>query len=156
MGFDRLNFKDVAMDCLCSICKGVFENPVQLEECQHIYCRECIQKWTTFSRDMGNGLLCPADEMPMSDLVAIPFELKSKLDCLVIDCKNKSNGCDIKVRLDQYDDHLLDCEHYKDIDNSGSGDLDCDNKLVQDLPDPHTPADMMYFFQHGHFPVDMK
>jgi len=35
---------DLSEDLTCTLCHFAFKNPVQIEECGHIYCKVCYQQ----------------------------------------------------------------------------------------------------------------
>ena len=46
MGIDSdLAVNEVDGELLCSICTGILENPVEIEECEHMFCEGCIRRW---------------------------------------------------------------------------------------------------------------
>lgn len=63
MGFDTERFIDakLAEEFKCGIWLEVFEEPVMISACDHIYCRECITEW------LKTDTICPVDRTPIED-----------------------------------------------------------------------------------------
>jgi hypothetical protein len=56
MGFEENRFVDnISDDFKCSICLEVFENPIMSPNCEHLFCKECINRW------IGQHISCPID-----------------------------------------------------------------------------------------------
>ena len=46
MGIDsELMDAKVDEEFICSICTEILENPVEIKDCEHIFCDECIRPW---------------------------------------------------------------------------------------------------------------
>jgi len=43
-GYDYKYISEVPEDLICSLCHFPFKNPVHVEKCGHIYCKECFQQ----------------------------------------------------------------------------------------------------------------
>ena len=102
MGFDIERFSGkVNEGLLCSICRDVFEDPLQAP-CEHAFCSSCIYAWLTHYNT------CPEDRLPLwpSDLKPIFRYMRNDLDALKIRCDNESRGCKALVRLDVLKTHL--------------------------------------------------
>ncbi|CAF1247721.1 unnamed protein product [Rotaria sp. Silwood1] len=113
MGFDIERFPNIIdEELICSICRGVLQDPLQIPSCEHIFCRRCIEEW------LSQTQICPVDRTPieMNQLKLVPRILKNLLNRLEIMCENE--GCTTVVKLDVLASHLADCEYDK-------------NKLIQ-------------------------
>src|SRR5882757_6014744 len=110
MGFDLDRFvnRDQIDDILlCSICNDVLEQPVQLKECEHAFCAECIDEW------FAQRKTCPIDRRNVSDgeINRSPRVIKSLLVKLEIKCEFVSFGCETIVTLEYLSSHLSSCNY---------------------------------------------
>ncbi len=56
MGIEENRFvNSIADDFKCSICLEVFDNPIMTANCEHIFRKECINRW------IGEHMCCPID-----------------------------------------------------------------------------------------------
>ncbi|CAF2537232.1 unnamed protein product [Rotaria sp. Silwood2] len=110
MGFDIQRFPNVIdEELICSICRGVLQDPLQIPSCEHTFCRTCIEEW------LSQTQTCPIDRTPIeiNQLKLVPRILKNLLNRLEIKCENE--GCITIVKLDVLANHLTDCEYNKNI-----------------------------------------
>uniref|UniRef100_A0A8D9EG61 E3 ubiquitin-protein ligase NRDP1 n=1 Tax=Cacopsylla melanoneura TaxID=428564 RepID=A0A8D9EG61_9HEMI len=108
MGYELVRFiGEVDEELICSICSGVFEEPLQAPTCEHAFCKACINEW------ISRQPTCPVDRLPITaaQLRPAPRLLRKLLSRLVISCDNASYGCTTAVKLDSYATHLTECEH---------------------------------------------
>ena len=107
MGFDIERFIDsVDEELICPICESVLENPLQIIECEHVFCSDCITKWI----QTGNQT-CPCDRKTIQkdDLRSPRFVIKF-LEKLQIKCDFTSQGCDSIVKLEHLSQHCKQCK----------------------------------------------
>ena len=38
-------FKKIEDDCVCSICTGITQSPIQCTKCKHNFCQACLDNW---------------------------------------------------------------------------------------------------------------
>lgn len=96
----------------CSVCAELLEDPVMLKECEHLFCRICINRWIAAQQ---SGLTCPDCRtafVPMDDIkppcrVVRNLITEIKLKCPFRPCKEV-------VRYADLDAHKLDCAHNPD------------------------------------------
>ncbi|XP_033342863.1 E3 ubiquitin-protein ligase NRDP1 [Megalopta genalis] len=108
MGFSVNRFQgEVDQELICVICSGVLEDPIQIPECEHTFCRTCIKEW------MKRQATCPIDHTPITSeqLRAAPRILRNMLTRLCISCDNIMYGCQAIVKLDSLVSHLEQCEY---------------------------------------------
>jgi E3 ubiquitin-protein ligase NRDP1 len=92
MGYDVARFLgDVENDVICPICREVLEDPLQVPECEHAFCKDCIQEWLT------RQTWCPIDrgELVADRLKPVPRILRNLLSKLDISCDNAKYGCQV-------------------------------------------------------------
>jgi len=110
MGYDVKRFvslEDWAQEFICSICMGVFEDPVQTE-CLHTFCHDCITKW------LSNNSTCPLDMLPITsftDLKPLPLISQNQLGLLRIHCDFEELGCNQTIKLANLPDHRSTCTY---------------------------------------------
>lgn len=106
MGLDTARFVDLAYagELTCTICKGIFVNPVQCGM-EHIFCKECIES------HVSSESQCPIEghSLTMGQLMPAPQIVGKLMALLQIHCDNQSNGCEEVVRLSDLKNHLYDC-----------------------------------------------
>ncbi|OQV15658.1 E3 ubiquitin-protein ligase NRDP1 [Hypsibius exemplaris] len=113
MGFDIDRFEDpdsVDRELICSICGGVFENPVELESCEHVFCSACIERWLLESSK------CPIDRKSVHSKSgntprAAPRIFRTLLQRMRIRCTFHEHGCGELLALDNVDRHQGTCVH---------------------------------------------
>ena len=106
MGYDAVRFVNpVDEEFLCSICLGVFENPVH-GRCGHTYCRTCIIDWIT-----NHENTCPLDRISLypEELVEAPLPLKNLINRLLIKCEYECEGCTHVCMISSYNIHHYNC-----------------------------------------------
>ena len=61
------NLQTLDASMRCEICRGLFRNPVSLNECQHTFCSECIRNSLTeqAKRVRQGGPTCPSCRAPL-------------------------------------------------------------------------------------------
>uniref|UniRef100_A0A1A9WZR6 E3 ubiquitin-protein ligase NRDP1 n=1 Tax=Glossina brevipalpis TaxID=37001 RepID=A0A1A9WZR6_9MUSC len=108
MGYDLQRFQgEVDEELICPVCCGVLEEPVEAAECEHTFCRTCINDW--LSRQSS----CPLDtnSLTVANLRPASRIMKRLLSRLSITCNNAGRGCTLILRLDALNSHLEECEH---------------------------------------------
>ncbi|XP_017067964.1 E3 ubiquitin-protein ligase NRDP1 [Drosophila eugracilis] len=108
MGFDLNNIVgNVDEELICPICTDVLEEPVQSSECEHAYCRACIDKW------MLQKQICPVDRSVLlyTHLVPVSRLMRNMLARLKIKCSFSQNGCAQLLALEDFRTHVATCEH---------------------------------------------
>src|SRR6266487_4502760 len=110
MGFDiEIFIGEVDNNLICSICAGVFEDPVQLD-CDHTFCKRCISSW--FKR---NHNTCPIDRnfVPKSmqrNLKSATRTVKNIINGLKVKCIYEIQGCNCHIQLETRESHVLQCK----------------------------------------------
>lgn len=107
MGYDVKRFTNLEGwdDVICSICFGVFEEPVTTK-CRHTFCKDCVYQWCQSSNT------CPLDHLPIlgiQDLVPAPLCLQNLMGRLKIHCDYQEQGCNEIVKLEDLSHHKSVC-----------------------------------------------
>ncbi|XP_055341739.1 LOW QUALITY PROTEIN: E3 ubiquitin-protein ligase NRDP1-like [Paramacrobiotus metropolitanus] len=118
MGFDCDRFENpsqVDAELICSICSGVFDNPVQLPECEHVFCAVCIERWLLESSK------CPLDRKSIQSSPGeprgryaprpAPRIFRTLLGRMRIRCLFHTHGCSQLLNLEHLEQHQLTCPH---------------------------------------------
>ena len=89
----------------CSICYNVYNTPVKLTSCTHIFCSGCITKAWIATKS------CPIcrSESAHGDLEYEPVQLKH--DDLRVKCAHRDNGCDELSLPEKYHEHIQNCPY---------------------------------------------
>jgi len=109
-GYDYDFITDVPEDLVCALCYFAFKNPVQIEECGHIYCKDCYQQMKDHAENSGEELLCPLDR----EKIDVTRVFKDKSDerrvlNLMVKCQNFGDKCDWAGELRDVLDHERNC-----------------------------------------------
>ncbi|KAL8607391.1 hypothetical protein ACOMHN_024416 [Nucella lapillus] len=99
---DRLRF-------LCPVHKGVLRNTRQTP-CGHRVCHECVTLWLNGATSKP----CPAGEGDCEEVtqtnVTHDRSVQREIRNILVFCKNKSEGCPLKIPFKHYRSHLDDCD----------------------------------------------
>ncbi|XP_054163877.1 E3 ubiquitin-protein ligase NRDP1-like [Oppia nitens] len=109
MGIDLEIFnEDVSDDLRCSICLEVYDQPIQIATCKHIFCAHCIHKWI---EKCGQQPTCPHDRRKISKYVLkqAPKLIKKEINQLKVKCNFRSNGCFASIKYSDLKQHLNTC-----------------------------------------------
>ncbi|CAG2181395.1 unnamed protein product, partial [Oppiella nova] len=95
----------------CSICYGVLENPVQIVDCEHTFCLNCIQEWVRRTPK------CPIDRRDITSESLKPASrlLNSFLNRLEMKCSFREFGCNSIVNMETMVAHTSECTFNPDI-----------------------------------------
>ncbi|KAI9453154.1 hypothetical protein BJY52DRAFT_1205548 [Lactarius psammicola] len=125
---------------LCCICRMPFVEPTTSRTCAHSFCHDCIRPALQASPH------CPIDRSPLSPQDMTPSN-PIMVDELIVECLNRSNGCEFTCQR-----HLL-AAHLKDdclfVEHAAHG---CSwtgpRSALQDTHTPHCPyAALQGFFR---------
>ena len=106
---DKNNFIGVSGDInefSCGICHEIFVNPVFTQCCQQSFCSECINKW------LERKNICPYDRQPLTrnGLSQPPRAFMNLFKNLKIKCNFHSKGCQQLMKINDLENHLLNCD----------------------------------------------
>jgi E3 ubiquitin-protein ligase NRDP1 len=69
-GYDLSRFIGLSQseseELICSICQGIFRNPVVTNCCLQAFCEQCINNW------LENNNTCPYDRQPLNRSQLLP------------------------------------------------------------------------------------
>lgn len=109
MGYERERFVgEVDEELVCAVCGLILKDPVQIRQCEHCFCHDCIEEWWKHRH------ICPIDRTVVpswDDVIAPPRIVKNMLARLVISCDNHSFGCTETIRLECLPSHLNQCQY---------------------------------------------
>lgn len=108
MGYDTIRFHGpIDEELICSICHGVLENPVKTINCEHDFCKKCINRWLSMNST------CPVDRSNTirNNLKVGSRLLRVLLSRLNISCDFAAEGCKEILQLDLLKDHLKNCPY---------------------------------------------
>ena len=106
MGYKNELFEEQVDDELkCPICECVLENAVQGVDCEHLFCLDCIQQ----RLQTCSAKICPLDRSQLAHLKSPPKIILKLLNNLKIKCNFSDNGCAIKLKLSELNQHSLVC-----------------------------------------------
>ena len=109
MGYDPERFTcPVNQELICTICFGVLEDPLEVPDCEHAFCKACIHTWLVDHQECPMSRCC---SLTRNQLNQAPRILKNLLSELTIKCEYAAVGCEGVVTLDQLQSHLSQCEH---------------------------------------------
>lgn len=107
MGYDISQFVDsdrISSSLICTICTDVLRDPVMIDECEHVYCQECLETWLESSET------CPADRKPVDgNFRPAPRMFRNMIDELAVRCPYADKGCSEAYALGQAYSHAKNC-----------------------------------------------
>jgi len=109
-GYDYEFVTDLSEDLICTLCHFAFKNPVQIEECGHIYCQVCFQQLKDHAENNCTELLCPLDRqiIDVTRVFKDKFNERRVLN-LTVKCKNYGDECNWTGELRQALEHETSC-----------------------------------------------
>ena len=114
MGFDIKRFRDcdVKEEFVCPICCDILEDPILLEDCEHVFCRQCIEQWLR----KCEFKLCPIDRQDINNKPLRPPQrsFRNLILSLEMRCEFHSNGCLEYIRIEEMSVHSSQC-HFNPI-----------------------------------------
>lgn len=112
MGYDinRFDRDSIPEDYICPICRDVLAEPLMVDNCEHIFCSDCIFKW--INREGS----CPVDRnRTNASLLRQPMRsFRNLLGKLIIKCDFEGNGCDRAMAIDDLLAHVNQCKFNPD------------------------------------------
>ncbi|CAD8043807.1 unnamed protein product [Paramecium primaurelia] len=99
-----VNPESIDENFLCGICCQLVVNPKECENCQHLYCLECIQDW------LKKNKICPYRCTEGEIKLKEPHRfVKNSISHLNLKCQNAD--CDQIIELGLMDSHYKECKH---------------------------------------------
>ena len=101
---------------ICSICTELFDDVIMLKECEHYFCRGCIEDWVKAKRGSAGPsgakrVTCPECRIkfsPKSDLKPAGRLMRNLLGDVAMKCAFKA--CDEVVSYKDFGDHTDHCD----------------------------------------------
>ena len=93
-------YKFKVCDFICSLCKGVLNQPVA-DYCGHLFCQKCFETYLSTSQ------ICPVTRSPL--VIDQPIEMptvRNYLNKMYMKCKNNKEGCTWKGQLKELNEHI--------------------------------------------------
>jgi len=93
-GYDYVFITDLPEDLVCTLCHLAFKNPLQIEECGHIFCKLCFDQMVEHAESNSLDITCPLDRQKIH--IARVFKDKSderKVLNLIVQCPNFGDNC---------------------------------------------------------------
>jgi len=109
-GYDYDFLTVIPEDLICTLCHFPFQNPLQIEHCGHIFCKECYEQIKDHAETNNVELCCPLDRH-IIDVTRV-FNDKSderKVLSLKVKCPNFAVGCAWTGELREALDHERKC-----------------------------------------------
>lgn len=98
---DKLNGFKIKnkIDCnlKCNICLEVFNIPVALKECGHVFCKDCINEWNSN---------CPNCRIKYSGYINM-YNLENIINNIIVYCKNEE--CKKIMKYEYMKEHINNC-----------------------------------------------
>ena len=93
--------KDYGSELICFICKTLIFDAIICDECQNIFCTQCIAKWSLVNPETC-PLRCKLKARELSNVI------KNFLSKIKLRCKYDVNGCEEILNYNEYFTHLTD------------------------------------------------
>ena len=93
---------------MCPICRCPFVDPVVLRDCDHCFCRDCLNlTWTEYHPSGPSGR-CPTcrTQTRLAPKSAVNKILINILDGLVVRCPKHDDGCTVEMKRGEVQDHI--------------------------------------------------
>lgn len=123
---------------ICSICQDVFDEPVSLVECEHLFCKSCI---SSVRKNEDGQILCPLCKVEIHKEPKQPHRFMLNLwKELKLKCKWHKEGCQKELTVEENSKHTEECEHNPENKNKcercggkQTDEHDCVNHLKNQL-----------------------
>ncbi len=96
---------------ICEICGKVLQSPRATPCCSNMFCLHCLEFWIEYYG------ICPkrCGEIEAATLIKKSVIEKS-IQALSVNCKYSSNGCKVKLQLEEKVKHEKKCQKKEDVD----------------------------------------
>jgi len=97
-------------DFICTLCHLVLKNPLQLEDCGHIFCKSCYENMKSHTEANSLELLCPLDRLKIHPTHVFKDKAtERKILNLEVQCSNFGDGCKWTGELRNIQNHEENC-----------------------------------------------
>jgi len=100
----RLLAETVDPNFICLICQNILWKPVACNACLNHFCKSCISNW------LPKKNTCPICRATYQESRPAPIMI-SLVSKLQFTCKNKQNGCEVKISYDTLEKHEKECSY---------------------------------------------
>jgi len=109
-GYDYVFITDISEDLVCTLCHLAFKNPLQIEECGHIFCKLCFDQMVEHAESNSLDITCPLDrqKIDVSRVFKDKFHERKVLN-LVVQCPNYGDNCQWTGELREALEHENQC-----------------------------------------------
>jgi len=109
-GYDYIFITDLPEDLVCTLCHLAFKNPLQIEECGHIFCKLCFDQMVEHAEKNSLDITCPLDrqKIDVSRVFKDKFHERKVLN-LVVQCPNYGENCQWTGELREALEHENQC-----------------------------------------------
>jgi len=110
-GYDYKFMVEPSEDFICTLCHLVLKNPLQLEDCGHIFCKCCYENMKSHTEANFLELLCPLDRQKIHPTHVFKDKAtERKILNLKVQCQNfSSDGCTWTGELRNIQNHEESC-----------------------------------------------
>jgi len=94
-GYDNEFIEAISDDLICILCHLALKNPLQIEECGHIFCKVCFNQMKDHAENNALEVCCPLDRQKID--TAHVFKDKSterRVLNLKVKCRNLGDQCE--------------------------------------------------------------
>ncbi|KAK7507684.1 hypothetical protein BaRGS_00001619 [Batillaria attramentaria] len=92
-------------ELICCICYCVLHQPRECR-CRHVFCKKCIETW------LSNHFTCPTcrTTVRFNHLQPVLPLVQNMLNNLTMICDFHEHGCQDKITMEQYENHIKTCQ----------------------------------------------
>jgi TNF receptor-associated factor 4 len=96
-------FQEISEDMICIICQNIVRTPVLCQECNGLFCYQCINKWNS------SYPTCPACRKKFKEK-NLPKNFLNIINKIKLLCQFSYKGCDKILKYESFFQHIDVCE----------------------------------------------
>jgi len=109
-GYDYKFMVEPSEDFICTLCHLVLKNPLQLEDCGHIFCKSCYESMKSHTEANFLELICPLDRQKIHPTHVFKDKAtERKILNLKVLCQNFGDCCTWTGELRNIENHEESC-----------------------------------------------